>query len=150
MKTILLLLTFGTLVFLYGCEPERQDIFYGEEECTHCNMIISEPKFSSQLLTNKGKYYNFDSIECLAGFITSKSLPTEDIHSAWVISFNSENWVLAQDAHYLKSGNLQSPMSLNLSAYSNLEVAKEYQRNYTGEILSWNDIQNFVHKEWNN
>lgn len=144
----LLLISITLLLFLSACSPERQEIYYGEEECSHCSMIISEPRFAGQLLTSKGRHFNFDAIECMVAFIESETTEKGDIHSIWVPGFNNEAWIPADEAHYLRSDNLQSPMSMNLSAYQDLSAAEEYRRNYTGEVLTWNDVQNLIRQEW--
>ncbi|MEX0929559.1 MAG: nitrous oxide reductase accessory protein NosL, partial [Balneolales bacterium] len=137
MNKLLLLPFIILLAVVHACKPERQEIFYGEEECAHCSMIISNPQYSSQLLTVKGRHYNFDAIECLSAFIESGNMKQEEIHSLWVRGFNDEEWVPAEQAHFLKSRNLVSPMSLNISAYCHRDAAEEYQRNHSGEILAW-------------
>ena len=150
MKNLSLISSIIILMLLSACEPQRQDIFYGEEECAHCSMLISEPQFAGQLLTETGRHFNFDAIECLVAFKEGGTVAEEDIHSMWVPGFDDETWLPAREAYFLRSPNLPSPMSLNLSAFQHLSQVEEYQRSYTGNIYSWSEIQNLVRQEWFN
>lgn len=148
MKNLLLIPTLMMLVLLSACEPERQEIFYGEEECAHCSMIIADPQFAGQLLTSTGNHHNFDTIECMAAYVETDAIDDEDIHSLWVASFDEEKWIRADEAYFLRSDNLASPMSMNLTAHEGSEIAQQHQQEYTGEVLGWDEIKNLVRQEW--
>ena len=56
------------LFILASCSIEKSEIRYGEEVCDHCHMVIIDSRYGSELLTDKGKAYKFDAIECLIRF----------------------------------------------------------------------------------
>lgn len=142
-------LSFIITFLLFNCTIEKQPIRFGEDNCAYCKMIISDQRYGAELLTTKGKDYKFDSIECMAAYVLMDQTGTEDLHSIWVIDFNSpEKFIDAQKTHYLHSSQLKSPMSLNFSAFENLENAKAVQNVYPGEIIAWNDVKSIVNKKW--
>ena len=54
---------------------------------------------------------------------------------------NPGEMVDANSATYLISEQIKSPMGANLSAFSTLEMAKEFQTKYTGAIYSWSELK---------
>lgn len=129
------LILIGFLVI--GCADGPRDVQIGVEECAHCRMTVSEAPFAAQLRTQQGRTYVFDSIECLAEYF----LRNDEPRWMWVTDFTSPgNWIATEEAVYLQSANLRSPMGMNLSAYATAEEADSHQRQYEGDILDWNDV----------
>lgn len=130
-----------------ACQSNPEPIAYGEDSCDNCKMTISDPKYGSELISDKGKIFKFDSIECLAAY--SMIINPETIASMWVTDFsNKENFVNTNDAHFLKSENLRSPMGLNLSAYKNQESLAKVKNEFGGVTISWKELLNYVKSEW--
>ncbi len=137
------------LLLLQGCNFEPEKINYGEDKCAHCEMNIVESQFGTELITDKGRYYKFDSIECLAAYIIHNKLSKEDIHSLWVTDYNNTgNLMNAKNAYYLHSKNLRSPMGMYLSAYGDESSAIEQQKLKNGDLLRWDEVYQLVEKEW--
>jgi len=107
------------------------------------------PRYGGELVTKKGRVYKFDSVECLAAFYLTEQVPPEEVASLWVVVFDKPGKLIpAEEAIYLHSPNLRSPMGLNLSAYDSQEVADKLQLNYAGEFLTWEEVLELVKKEW--
>src|SRR5690606_35879538 len=51
-----------------ACGVRPAHVHLGADECAHCRMVITDRRFAAQLLTDRGRSYLFDSIECLAAF----------------------------------------------------------------------------------
>lgn len=146
---VTLAVALAVALLLQACSPSPQPIHFGQEECSHCSMIISEEPFASQLLTETGRHYNFDAIECLAAYVEGGEVDEDHIHSLLVPDFNRpDEWLDAREAVILKSENLQSPMGLNYSAYAGDEQAREHKQGYGGELLDWMQVRNEVRKAW--
>jgi copper chaperone NosL len=145
-----LILIFLSVIQLF-CSPEPQPIIFGNDQCTHCKMIISDMRYGAELVSNKGKIYKFDSVECLAAFSLSQTFAGEEIHSMWVINFaEPQALIAATTAVYLHSPQLPSPMGLNLSAFSERMSAQKLSNHYPGNIITWQDVQSLVGNEWIN
>jgi copper chaperone NosL len=112
-------------------------------------MIISDQRFGTELITNKGKIYKYDSIECLAAYIIENKIDVENLQSIWTIDFKyPENFIDASKAWYLKSDLLKSPMGLNISSFANKSDAQNVRNVFPGKLINWEQVKNIVKKEW--
>ena len=57
---------------LISCSVEPKPVPYGEANCTHCNMTISDNRYGAELVTDKGKVFYFDAVECLAAYVAGQ------------------------------------------------------------------------------
>jgi copper chaperone NosL len=144
--SILSLIVLSAAIFM-GCEPKPQPINYGSDECAYCRMMITDAEFGSQIVNNQGRAYKFDSVECMAAYDLTED--GENFHSKWVPNFlDIDEWLKAEDAVYLHSETLRSPMGLFLSAYSNRESAEEMKEEYGGDIVDYETVKQIVEREW--
>jgi copper chaperone NosL len=144
--SILMLLVLSVAIFM-GCEPKPQNINYGSDECAYCRMMITDAEFGSQILNNQGRSYKFDSVECMTAYDLTEE--GGNFHSKWVPNFlNREEWLMAENAVYLHSETLRSPMGLFLSAYLNREAAEEMKAQYGGEIVNYETVKQIIEREW--
>lgn len=136
------------LLVMQGCSPGPRELQYGQEECSHCRMLLMEPDYASQIVMNRGRVYPFDSIECMIAYKTEHKRP-EDIHSLWVPDFSaSGGWLNAREAYFLRSDTLRSPMGLSLSAHSDEEGAEKLLEQYGGQRMNWIEAGDYVRAEW--
>ncbi len=136
-------------LFLSACEKGPGDIRIGEQECDHCRMMISDERFAAQLITSHGRQYAFDAIECLAAYVDIGDGQQLEIEGLWVPDFNtSGNWIPANEATYLQSENIRSPMALNLSAYQTEDEAEEQRSEFNGSLIDWNELRSIVQEAW--
>lgn len=129
-----------------GCTPSPSPIRYGQDNCANCQMLVMDDHFGAELVTDKGKVYVFDSIECLAWY---REVPAEAVHSRWVTAYDAPGTLIdAAAAFYLSSDNLRSPMGVNLSAFRDEQTAASYQQNHGGEVLRWDGVTALVGHRW--
>lgn len=149
MKRFMVILVALFILFkMVACQSGPAPIAYGEDNCANCMMTISDPKYGSELVTDKGKIFKFDSIECLADYFSK--VDTKTIYSMWVSEFSTKgNFLNTKEALYLRSENLRSPMGLNLSAHKNQENLNSVKSQFGGEVLNWNELVNYVKSKWN-
>ncbi len=128
---------------IFSCRNNPEPIDYGHDECAHCKMAISDRKFGGELITKKGKIYKFDSIECLAAYY--KDIQTADVQSLWTIDFSEPGtWIKADQAAYLHSKNLPSPMGMFLSSYGTREKAETMRAQMEGNVMNWQEVMGMV------
>ena len=138
-------------VFFFSCSQEPIPINYNHDQCDFCKMMISDPRYGAEIVTEKGKIYKFDSIECMPAFLRQVQMTNVNILSFWVVDFNTpQKLINAYKAVYLHSKNLRSPMGLNLTAVNNQEAAQNLQSRYQGQIISWAEVQLIVQENWIN
>lgn len=137
------------LVMLTACEPGPREVRTGSDSCSYCSMIISEPEFASQVVTQQGRSYLYDSIECLAADRLTQGDDIDEVHAIWVTDFaGNEEWVQVEDAHFLQSDSLNSPMSLSLSAWSSRERAERGRQQFGGRLMQWREVLEYVQSSW--
>jgi copper chaperone NosL len=135
----------------YSCSKEPIPIRFNEDQCTYCQMIISDQRYGSELITTKGKIYKYDSIECLAAYQLEQKKGSDDLQSIWTIDFKyPEKFIDASKAWYLHSELLKSPMGLNFSSFNNLNSAENVKNVYPGKIVRWEEVKNIVKIKWIN
>lgn len=146
-RTKITTLLAALLIVFAGCEPTPQPIQFGSDQGDYCRMLITEPQFASQILNKRGRAFKFDSIECMAAYALTED--PESFHSHWVPNFeNPDEWLQAEEAFFLHSETLRSPMGLYFSAHADRETAEAFRQEYQGEIVDWSTVMDIVKKEW--
>lgn len=131
------------LLFFTACEPKPVTIAYGFDACHHCKMTIADNRFGSQLVTDKGKAYKFDAIECMAQYMEGAN---ESYAYVLVTDLPTpEKFIDAETAVFVQSKALPSPMGMNLSAYENESEANEVLQNVEGSLLTWEEVKGLGH-----
>jgi copper chaperone NosL len=129
---------------LLACGVEPGPVHVGSDECAHCSMMISDRRFAAQVLNTKGRAWKFDSIECLRGFLATGELQPADIHSAWVADSDApEQWLRADDARFLHSAGVRSPMGGGLAAYADAAAARSALARLggvAGAVVTWAEV----------
>lgn len=132
-------------IIVTACSKQPQPINYGEEECEFCKMMVMDKRYGAELVTDKGKIYFFDSIECLIGYIENKNISKKDYSSLWVSNYaDPGNIIDASKAIYLKNNELRSPMGLNALAVETLEQFDRIFNQYGGKQLKFEDLFELV------
>ncbi|MCL4261847.1 MAG: nitrous oxide reductase accessory protein NosL [Anaerolineae bacterium] len=112
-----LLLTASFLLALTACSGNNLDtppeIAYGRDVCVQCGMIISEPQFAASYTTKTGDVRLFESIEDMAMYHIEHQ---EDVHLFWVHDYETEEWVRGDEAVYVLSETIITPMGAGVVA----------------------------------
>lgn len=138
-------ITIILLLILASCEVKPEPIRYGEEGCVFCKMTIVDKQHASELVTDKGKVYKFDAIECMINFKnenTDKEFELELVNDY----SNPGELIRATEATYLISEQIKSPMGANLSAFAVDDSASRMQSEYGGQLFKWTGIQPYINK----
>ena len=134
------------LLFLFsGCGNKPEPINYGNDECEFCRMQITDNRYGSELVTDKGKVYKFDSIECMVEFAMLKNLIGNSNQTLLVTDFSQpETFINTNSAFYVMNDNFRSPMGLNVSAFNGAESGQKFVDENGGQILKWVDVIELV------
>ena len=135
----LLLFSSICLTFL-SCEIEPSEINYGNDACHFCSMTIVDNQHAAQILNNKGKAFKYDAIECMLNDL--KKWPSAEIGMILVNDYNKPGkLVMAEEATYLISPAIPSPMGAFLSAGEDESKIMSIKSAQGGEIYSWESIK---------
>lgn len=123
-------------LMLIGCSVEPVPIEYGLDACHFCKMNIVDKQYAAEFVTQKGKVYKFDAIECMV-----QELNTRDITSIglFLVTDYQQPGVLtdAKQCSYLKSSSMPSPMGADLTAFSSEMMAQKTLGDNHGEVFNW-------------
>ena len=122
-----------------------QEINFGEDACHYCSMTIVDRQHASQLVTDKGKSYKFDAIECMINHISESTTP---IALYLVTDYtHPEALIDAKKATFIISSNIPSPMKANLSALESKAEAEALQASKGGELYTWQALLTHLNKQ---
>ncbi len=109
---------------LWACEDGSKpvDPVWGKQACGDCGMVVSDPRFASELTTPDGARVFFDDPGCMASYVRARHL--EPSHM-WVRS-PAETWIDARAARFARGA--ASPMDYCLVPNDNGDA-------------SWSDVE---------
>lgn len=123
---------------LASCSAGPQPIIYGQDLCAHCEMSITDQRFGSELVTDKGKTFMFDSIECMVDYANDK----ESNGTFYVTCFDQPNELKdAASCSFVISKEIPSPMGAFLSAYNNPQKANAVMAKAGGQLFTWEELK---------
>jgi len=141
-KGIVLLLT-GACLGLGGCggEPSLKPpvVHYGQAVCHVCGMIVSDERFAAAMVTiedGRRREYVLDDVGELGDLSPPPGAPCR----RYVHDMQSLEWIDAHEAHYLRSGDLHTPMGTGVGAFATLEDAEAARASRGGEVLTYESL----------
>jgi len=125
---------------ILSCSKVPEPINYGTDMCQFCKMTIVTKTHAAQLVTDKGKQYKFDAIECMIRFLDDKHDLILD-SNLLITDYNSPGTMInAKTANFVVSKEVRSPMGANLTGFSSLEQAKTKIDDSAAEYYDWDGI----------
>lgn len=94
-----------------GLPDDVQPIAWNAETCAHCHMLIGDPAFAAQVVTDEGDVLSFDDPGCAARYLRQNR---GHVHRAWFHHGQSDRWLTAADARFVHVP--ASPMGSGLMA----------------------------------
>lgn len=138
MNKSLLILLLSTCL-LGACSKKPQPITYGRDGCDFCRMTIVDKGHAAQLVTQKGKNYKFDAIECLVHYLADKE--QSNYSHILVASLNEPGILLPHtEAVFIISNKIPSPMGAFLSAVRVGEDADDIIAKSGGSMYNWEEL----------
>lgn len=128
------------LLVISSCSIEPQEINFGTDTCHYCSMTIVDNQHAAQLVTQKGRAYKFDAIECMIDDIRRRE--KQQIAIILVNDYsNPGSLIEARSATYVVSDAISSPMGANLSAFNDANDAQQLVDSKGGQVYDWQLIQ---------
>lgn len=137
-------------LFLFSCIMDAKSIAieYGKDDCTQCKMTIMDKRYGSEIITQKGKVFKFDSIECMVNYYRSHTEEQTKIKTFLITDFSkAPEFIDATKAYFLKSENLPSPMGGNLTGFSELPSLEKVKKEKSGKNLTWSQVLDLLKKK---
>lgn len=94
----------------------------------------------AQIVTDKGKVFKFDAAECLIRY--QSNLENKEGYLLFTNHFETpEAFVPMEEATFLISENLPSPMGAFLTAFKTDAKATQLKEEKGGELYNWESLQ---------
>lgn len=140
-KTItVIVFTVAFLLFL-SCNNGPKPIDYGNDGCHFCKMTIVDKIHGSELITDKGKVFKFDATECMLNYLNDDNdLQVETLLTNYYEA--PTEFINVENATFLISENLPSPMGANLTAFKTQEAAEKVLSEKGGKLYDWSALKN--------
>lgn len=127
---------------LLSCGSEPEPIHYGKDSCDHCRMTIMDPKFGAEIVTNKGKVFKFDDVNCMVRFMAGGKMAEADVSHLLVADFAKPETLMPVDAaFFVQSEEVRSPMASRMAAFSDEAQRNKYVKKWNGKPLNWIDVK---------
>ncbi|MDZ4759066.1 MAG: nitrous oxide reductase accessory protein NosL [Bacteroidota bacterium] len=135
----------ATILFLVfslpSCNVSPEPLKVGIDKCKFCKMAISDIRFGTEAITQKGKIYKYDEAHCFISDIQSGEIKIEDIKDIYLTDYCGKHELINKNACFLlRSEELRSPMEGNVAAYSYKDSLQVYKNNLGGEEVTWEQI----------
>lgn len=130
------------ILSLTGCKPEPRAIAFGHDACHFCKMTVVDRQHASEAVTDKGRVYTFDAIECMIHYVGNLEEREKGFAHLLVNDYEKPAALIpAQESYYLISKQIPSPMGEFLSAFASKKAAEAMQSAKGGEVYDWEGIQ---------
>lgn len=142
MKTIKIFVAAVFAILLHACSVSPEPINYGKDQCDFCKMGIVDQSHGAQYVTQKGKQFKFDAIECLMREISNPEMDSASLRYVLVSDYNNPGSVIsAKEASYIICKKIKSPMGAYLSAFGSDKEAQKVIDELGGDPYTWETIQ---------
>lgn len=129
------------LIILASCSADPRPIAYGQDGCHHCKMTLMDPKFGAELVTEKGKVFVFDDVNCMLQYMDSEEGNTQTYKHVLVTDFLNPGVLLdANVAFFLKSEEFKTPMASNVVAFPDYDLLQDHKKKSGGVYLAWGEL----------
>ena len=129
------------LFFISSCNAGPEPIIAGKDQCDFCKMTVSDNRFGAEIVTKKGKVFKFDDAHCILSFLQKDGFNRSQVKDIYFTDFsNGHPLIRANEAFFLKSDQLRSPMEGNIAAFSNLDSLHKIMTDYKGNVVKWNQL----------
>jgi copper chaperone NosL len=113
------------------------EVKYGED-VSEMGMFVVDPRYTvATLPEDEEEWMLFDDIGEL--FKYRDTHPDAGFQMIWVNDYHSKEWLKAEDAWYVESPGVNSPMGWGISAFEKEDEATAHHEEYGGPVMTWED-----------
>lgn len=130
------------VILLLSCSTDPQPLQYGKDTCHTCKMTLMDKKFGAEIVTAKGKVYKFDDMNCMVNFLNSGYLDDQILEHKLVVDYTQPGKLIpAEEAFYLKSAEIRSPMASEVAAFETEKVMLKHKSKLKAIYLAWGELK---------
>lgn len=122
-------------------EYQAEAINPDTDVCDICAMAIADDRHATQIVLKNDRSMKFDDLGCLYEWVEENG--EDDIGAKFVRDFNTDEWILLEDASYIFDEEIETPMAYGIISFKDSSDAEKYmEENDLGELLTANDLDN--------
>ena len=129
------------LGLLAGCRSDMAqpvDVDPIHDWCAQCRMVASDPRLAAEIVAPGAEPLIFDDIGCLRDYLGATPVSTDAI--VYVADHRTGQWVRAEDALFMRSATLSTPMGSAIIAHSDLASKNADPAAHGGEPVAGHAI----------
>ena len=108
-------------------------------------MQISDNRYGSEIVTDKGKVFKFDEVGCMIEYAMVKNFIGDENQKFLVTDFATpETFIDATTAFFVQNDNFRSPMGSNVMAFESEVSRQKFVAESGGSLLNWLDVIELV------
>jgi copper chaperone NosL len=103
-----------TLLFVVACARPSNGpvaIAYDKEACAYCHMLIGDPRYAAQIITDEGDVYSFDDPGCLFRFVSERR---PHVRATWFRDSRRDRWIASGEVAFVRGA--KTPMGWGFAA----------------------------------
>jgi nitrous oxide reductase accessory protein NosL len=117
-------------------------ISWNEERCANCGMVISDHRYAAAWIRAGGAEEHFDDMGCMLAMLVDGAIADETEYFAR--AFDSDAWLDARTAAYVRSDALRSPMAYGIAAFADETGVRAGLVSDDVVVLDWRAIMEIV------
>jgi nitrous oxide reductase accessory protein NosL len=129
---------------LAGCDRQAPDappaVRIGDSLCDQCNMIISDERWATATIVDGARGPEarlFDDFNCQVNHQIEH--PDLGVVARWSHSHASSEWIRTEQARFLISPALRTPMGSQVAAFASADEARAAGAEFDGEIVTFDE-----------
>ncbi len=122
-----------------AAEIKPPEIAYGQDMCEACGMLIDSPQFAAAAVTSDGQGHKFDDLGEMFAFYQQH--PDEQVQAWFVHDYGSGDWTRAEQAFFIKSSDLHTPMGSGMAAFATREAAQAEADQLGAKVMTFDEAR---------
>ena len=133
------------IIGLASCAPKAEPIKYGVDNCHTCKMGITDNRYGAELVTQKGKVFKFDDVNCMVQYIKADAGGEKSFRMKLITGYTQKSkWLDADKAFLVVCDEIKSPMGSNIMAFEDAASAAAALKQTPYTPIGWNEVLNRI------
>lgn len=135
MLTVKLVSWIAAVALMSACATKEDgppDIQVDRTACSHCSMLVSEPRYAAAYRVDGAEARVFDDIGCL---LDALGKDTQAPARFWFMDATDAKWIDGDAATFVRSEGIRTPMNGGITAYRDTAAAKSAAARHSGSVV---------------
>ncbi|MCG8475931.1 MAG: nitrous oxide reductase accessory protein NosL [Cytophagales bacterium] len=128
---------------LGSCSQKSEPIQFGKDQCALCVMNIADKNYGAEIVSDKGKVYKFDAVECMIHYMMKND--TEG-WAPYAVAFHEGGKLFkTSELKFYRSVELPSPMGRYITALHEDSIVKKVSKKHPGKFYTFDELKAQFH-----